>query len=394
MTGDKVYNGKKCFGKPYKKKFKTLIIGRRAVGAIIAAVSTAVFCAGFASALKNVNFIKQDEFLKKCVNISVPYISSRGFDGEKEMLKYFESPVMYVSKIPYLYDIKQEKNNTQDTKNTQVFNADNADVSKQSTSEKTEYNYGKVSEQSNASVDLDIKNETGYEINKKELMKSCGKISLSSSDKPQVLIVHTHASESYTQSEKYHYSQSDFARCQDIRYNVVRVGDELESELKKRGLNVIHDKTINDYPSYNNSYNKTKELIEKYIKEYPTIKCVFDVHRDAIVREDETKVKLTKEINGEKAAQVMIVCGSDASGLYNPDWRENLGFALKIQNSIETKYPGLMRPVNLRRERFNMHETTGSLLLEFGTHGNTLDEAIASAKYIAEGIYDALTVKN
>ena len=232
VTGDKIYSGKRYICKSQKKTFKTLIIGRRAVGAIIAAVSTAVFCAGFASVIKSVNFAKQDEFIKKCVNISVPYISCNRADGENKFLKYFEGSVMYVSKIPYLYDVKQ--NNTSDNKNAQVFNAENADISQQNAPQKTEYNYGKVSEQSNASVDLDIKNETGYEINKKELLKSYGKISLSSSDKPQILIVHTHASESYTQSEKYHYSQSDFARCQDIRYNVVRVGDELESELKKK----------------------------------------------------------------------------------------------------------------------------------------------------------------
>ena len=86
----------------------------------------------------------------------------------------------------------------------------------------------------------------------------------------------------------------------------------------------------------------------------------------------------------------MIVSGSDQLGLPNPHWEENLSLALKIQKSLDDKYPGLMRPVNLRTERFNMHMTYGSLIFEIGTHGNTLDEALASIKYLADGIEEVL----
>ena len=156
------------------------------------------------------------------------------------------------------------------------------------------------------------------------------------------------------------------------------------------GFNVLHDKSLNDTPSYNNSYNKTLGVIESYIKKYPSIQCVFDVHRDAVNREDGTKVKFTADINGEKVSQIMIVCGSDGLGLDNPDWQYNLSFALKIQNYLNKTYPGLMRPVNLRKERFNLHKTRGSLIFEFGTHGNTMDESLSAVKYLAEGIGEVL----
>ncbi len=236
---------------------------------------------------------------------------------------------------------------------------------------------------------LKIKNETPYSIDTEALLKRTSDIYISE-DMPSVLIVHTHGTESYTQSEKYHYSDKDSARCEDKRYNVVRVGEELASELASRGYNVIHDKSLNDTPSYNNSYNKTLSVIEGYLEKYPSIQCVLDVHRDAIEQEDGTKVKFTADINGESVSQVMIVCGSDGLGLEHPNWQSNLSFALKIQNYINGKYPSLMRPVNLRKERFNMHKTPGSLILEFGTHGNTMDEALASVKYIAEGIGEVL----
>ena len=246
-----------------------------------------------------------------------------------------------------------------------------------------------VLDKSNPSKGVEIKNQTGYNIDADALSNLPLDFNLSGKD-VEILIVHTHGSESYTQSEKYHYSESDNARCQDTRYNVVRVGEELYSELTRRGFNVLHDKTLNDYPSYNNSYNKTMSLIEKYLKKYPSIKCVFDVHRDAIVGENDEKIKFTTQIKGEKVAQVMTVCGTDGLGLENPDWQKNLTFALKIQRYLNEKYPGFMRPVNVRKERFNLHLTKGSVIFEVGTHGNTLDEALASIKYLAEGIEKVL----
>ncbi len=371
-------------------KFKSIVIGKKSIGAVMVfAVVTAV-CILFQVSIKYMNNAVTEIFYKNCIKMTIPYISASDLNKGIYNFKLKDiSDKFYIGlikQIPYFYELDSNLSESE-----QVFNYENEDS--QSITKPTNdivINTGNIIEHTNSSVDLDIKNETGYELDKEELAEKYGIININTDKKPQILIVHTHGSESYTQSEKYHYSQSDYARCQDTRYNVVRVGEELYKELTKRGFNVIHDRTINDYPSYNNSYNKTLARIEKHLKENPTIKCVFDVHRDAIMYDDEVKLKLTKTVNGEKAAQVMIVCGSDASGLENPNWRENLGFALKIQREMEHIAPGLMRPLNLRKERFNMHKTTGSLLFEFGTHGNTLDEALASVKYIAEGISKVL----
>lgn len=268
-------------------------------------------------------------------------------------------------------------------------NEDSAPKANDTVPTSAEYATGTVRDSANPSNGLEMKNETSYTVDTAALSESKLNISLDHKN-PEILIVHTHASESYTQSEKYHYSQSDYSRCQDTRYNVVRVGDELDSELTKRGFKVIHDKTINDYPSYNNSYNKTLEVIKSNLQKYPTIKCVFDVHRDAVVGANDEKIKFTADVNGEKVSQIMLVCGSDMLGLENPNWQKNLALALKIQGRMNRKYPGLMRPVNLRKERFNMHLTEGSLIFEFGTHGNTLDEALGAVKYLADGIADVL----
>lgn len=229
--------------------------------------------------------------------------------------------------------------------------------------------------------EVSIKNETDYEIDVQSLLNEKIKISTKN---PKVLIVHTHASESYTPDEKYYYEETDNYRTDDCNYNMIRVGEVLAKSLKSNGIDVIHDKTINDRPSYNASYNKTKSVIESHLKKDSDIVFVFDIHRDALGDEGNA-AKFVKNIDGEDCAQVMMVCGTDTN-LENPRWRENLKLALNIQSYLEGMHPGFMRPVNLRRERFNMHLTTGSLIFEVGANGNTLTEAIASAQYLGEGL--------
>ena len=281
-----------------------------------------------------------------------------------------------ISTVPVFYNVKTDINSDNIKPVSSIYIKENSSEIKDNVVETN-------------SVSKSIKNETSYNIDAESLLNKPLGIELKHKE-AEILIVHTHGSESYTQSDKYRYSDSDYGRCQDLRYNVVRVGDELEKELKKRGFKVVHDRTINDYPSYNNSYNKTLQIIEDNMKKYPSVKCVFDVHRDAVVDENDNKIKFTTEIKGEKVSQIMIVSGSDQLGLPNPYWEENLSLALKIKNALDNKYPGLMRPVNLRKERFNMHKTYGSLIFEVGTHGNTLDEALASIKYLADGIEEVL----
>lgn len=239
---------------------------------------------------------------------------------------------------------------------------------------------------------IDIKNETDYNIDIPAILNE--KISISTQN-PKVLIVHTHGSESYTASDKYQYTASANYRTQDTKYNVIRVGEEIAKALRKKGIDVIHDRSINDYPSYNDSYNKTGEKIEKHLADDKDIVFVFDIHRDA-VGEGDNIVKFVSDVKGKKSAQIMMVCGTDVN-LSHPHWKENLRLAVHVQNNFEDNYPGLFRPLNLRKERFNMHLSKGSILFEMGTNGNTLDEALASAKFLGEGLGDIindLCIKN
>ncbi len=206
-----------------------------------------------------------------------------------------------------------------------------------------------------------------------------------------VLIVHTHTTESYTPSEKYNYTPTDTDRTRDKDFNVVRIGKAVEEVLSKNGIKVYHDTTINDYPSYNGSYNRSSTNVQNALKNDPSIKIVLDIHRDAIEGANGEKVKYNCTIDGKPAASVMLVAGSNLSGLSHNDWETNMQFAATLQSHINTLYPGLMRPINFRSQRFNQHLAPGAIIVEVGTNGNTLEEALLGAQSFAKGLADYIT---
>ncbi len=240
-------------------------------------------------------------------------------------------------------------------------------------------------EQIAAAHKLKMNNATNYDVDLAALCAEPLEISLDKSG-PEVLIMHTHTTECFTGDEMAGESE----RTTDEAHNMCAVGDVIADTLEGYGIQCFHDKTIHDYPTYQGSYTRALDTITSDMEKYPSIKVVLDVHRDAYVYSDGSKLRVTAEINGGETAQVMLVLGTDSMGLYHPYWKINLSLACKIQSAANIMYPGMMRPIDLRRERFNMHATTGSLLLEIGSNGNTLDEAMSSGEYIARALAAAL----
>ncbi len=234
-----------------------------------------------------------------------------------------------------------------------------------------------------------IKNQTKQKIDVESLLGKKLKLPFAK-NKPQVLIIHTHGSEAYTPDANNSYTPTDTERTEDTRYNIVRVGDEVAKIFEDKGIQVIHDRNIYDSPTYTGSYTRSLASITKIIKENPSIQMVIDVHRDSIQRNDGKTYKTVATVDGQKVAQLMLVIGSNDSGLTHPDWKQNLALAAQLQQKLNKKYPTLMRPIDLRRERFNQHATPGSMLLEVGTSGNSLEEALAAAGLFADTLGDVL----
>jgi len=240
----------------------------------------------------------------------------------------------------------------------------------------------------NMSAEMYIKNDTSYEIDVETMLREGTAIELPANE-PQILIIHTHSSEAYTMDENDVYMESDIYRTEDCNYNVVRVGDELTAILEGYGLNVIHDRGIYDFPSYTGSYTRSGEAVQAYLSRYPSISIVIDLHRDALMSGDVV-YKTEADIPEIDCAQVMLLAGTGENGLSHPNWRENLKLALYLQNAMNTKYPTLARPVAVKPERYNLHLTTGSLILEVGSSGNTLQEALNAIRLFADAAGPAL----
>lgn len=203
---------------------------------------------------------------------------------------------------------------------------------------------------------------------------------------PQVLIMHTHETESYEPYSRDFYDDSFTSRTTDDRMNMAAVGDAIAAQLESAGYGVLHDVTKHDYPSYNGSYDRSRVTVTDILEQYPSIKVVLDIHRDAIQRADGTRIAPVTEIDGKSAAQLMIICGCDDGTMNMPDYMENFRFACALQRQFETDFPTLTRPVLFDYRKYNQDLTTGSLLIEVGGHANSMDEAVYTGELIGKSL--------
>ena len=202
-----------------------------------------------------------------------------------------------------------------------------------------------------------------------------------------IVIYHTHSCESYTPTKNFEYKASGNFRTTDIKYSVVRVGTELTKYLEHYGYNVIHDTTLYDYPSYSASYDRSLKGVAKILEENENTDILFDIHRDAI---GDSSYAPTVKIGDEEAAQMMFVIGSNGGGSEHDNWNENLKLAIKIQEKANELYPGLFKPIILRDSRYNQQLAKGASIIEVGATGNTMEQCLASMKYLSKVLSEVL----
>lgn len=227
-----------------------------------------------------------------------------------------------------------------------------------------------------------IKNKTGLDIDFTSKLKEKLTFDVKTNAKePQVLIYHTHTSEAYIDEDVNFFYDSFYSRTENTDFNVIAVGEAITASLESKGIKTLHDKTIHDV-TYNGSYDRSAETIRNNLEKYDSIKVVLDIHRDAIGT-DMQKIKPVFTHNGKKGAQIMILSGCDTNGdmgFYN--WENNLSFALKIQNTAETLYPNMTRPLSFGYFAYNEYICDGSLLIEVGTEANSIDEAVYTGELL------------
>lgn len=234
-----------------------------------------------------------------------------------------------------------------------------------------------------------IKNNAGIDMDFDSLLEEKLPFDMQKTDSPQVLIYHTHTSESYMDEDVDYYYESYYSRTQNNDYNVTSVGEILAETLTENGITTLHDSTVHD-STYSGSYDRSMQTIQSIMEENEDIKVVIDIHRDAI-GSDTYKVKPVFEYDGRQGAQIMVMSGCDIDGEMGFDtWKENLNFALKINNTAETMYPGMTRPLTFGYFAYNEYLCNGSLLIEVGTDANTIEEAEYTAELLGNVLYEVL----
>lgn len=241
-----------------------------------------------------------------------------------------------------------------------------------------------------------IKNSTSLSNDQvRRILETPFSIDLGDTTQPEVLIYHTHATEAYEPYDSKVFDKTYNWRSTDNHNNMVAVGKKLAETLESQGIGVIHVETQHDNPSYNGAYDKSAETIRQCLEKYPSIKVILDVHRDAIQKDENTIVKAVADINGKKASQLMIIAGCDNDGSIGmPEWESNFRFAAALQNQIESMYSGLTRPVFFCYRKYNMDLCPNGALLEFGSHGNTLDESLYTAELVGNALAEMLLNSN
>ncbi len=237
-----------------------------------------------------------------------------------------------------------------------------------------------------------VKNRSGKVFDlTKELAKKLTLSLQKNKKEPQVLIVHTHTTEGYLTYDADYYNPADVERTHDRSRNVCAAGDAIVQALKEAGITAVQDTTVHDSPQYTGAYARSEQTVKAALEKYPSVKVVLDIHRDAILPDDTTRVKPTATVNGKKAAQMMIIAGVvSTEALPHPNWQQNFRFALELQKSLAGQYPDLMRPLYLVASRYNQHLSPGYLLVEIGTDVNTVEEAVYSGSLLGKTLAETL----
>ena len=324
------------------------------------------------------------EEVVKCLSSEIPAMQSTYYrfnnslreesEEQEESLaqKILRVELAQINNIKEIEDVNPNISNNEKTEET------TANITEEvATNAKTEIvTNNPIKENYNIEINgVKIKNETSFEIDESILDTELN------INKENIVIFHTHTCESYTPTEQFNYEQTGNFRTTDLNYSVVRVGEELTQNLVKYGFNVNHDKTYHDYPAYTGSYTRSKATVESVLKSTPS-DIIIDLHRDAIGSKSDYDPSV--KIGDETIAQLMFVIGTNGGGLYHPDWKSNLKFAIEVQEKANEMYPGLFKTMIVRNSRYNQHLGKAACIIEVGATGNTLEQSMASMKYLAK----------
>lgn len=197
--------------------------------------------------------------------------------------------------------------------------------------------------------------------------------SVASPSKYQAVAIYaTHSDESYvptsgTESKK---GQGD----------ILEVASVIAAELENRGVEVLHSGNVHD-PHDVNAYQRSRKTAAQLLQGAPA--AIIDVHRDGVP--DPNYYATT--INGQDATQIRLVIGKQ-----NQNSEANIAFAEQMKAFYDQEKPGLIKSIYMAKGNYNQDMAPNSVLLEIGTHTNTLSAAEVGAKEFAQVLPEFLGI--
>ncbi len=196
------------------------------------------------------------------------------------------------------------------------------------------------------------------------------------SDKPQILIYHTHSQEGFADSIP-----------GDVATTIMGAGEKLAALLRDEyGFSVMHHTGQYDIAARDYAYSNAEPALEQILAENPSIEVIIDLHRDEVVKDR----RLVIDLNGRPTAMFMFFNGlsrtrqrGDIAYLHNPYVNDNLAFSFQMQIASNEYYPGITRKIYLKGYRYNMHYRPKSLLIELGAQTNTVEEILNACNPLA-----------
>lgn len=311
----------------------------------------------------NVQADEEDDMFRQCIQNVFPVVSRGGtVEREKnESVSTQENHSFYEKIISNIYPLmhgtgsmtasaSEEPENTIDIEVPEVISKEEAPVQKPT---------------------------QNFQIISTDKAKLPERISFDESN-PIVYIYHTHATESYRPIDEGNFHSVDEPGT------VRQVGERLAKKLEANGIKVIHNKTVHDYPSYNESYRRSLDTIEKGLEKNKSVKIVIDLHRDAA--DYKTEKNNTVVINGKKVAKFCIVVGTQ-----NENAEALKTFAEYILYKSHLLYPDIDEGIIEKPYKFNEYVSDYYILLEIGDNENHINEALETADCFANILTEVIS---
>ena len=179
-------------------------------------------------------------------------------------------------------------------------------------------------------------------------------------------IYHTHNAESYVPS-------SGTESKDDGEGDILQVGERLASAMEEMGLTVYWSDNSH-IPHDGQAYLRSRRTATELLQKNPD--TLLDIHRDATPPE-----VYETEVEGVPMSKVRLVVGRQ-----NQNRAANLEYAKRIKAVADDMYPGLVEGIFDAKGNYNQDLGPKTILLEFGAHTTSLEQAEQAAEYFAKVI--------